>query len=82
MSVRYSPPPRRITASRTTTGKDGPIPVTATPPAPEPPPEPPQEAPQDGQPQDVQPQQPEAAAPEAPAAKAGRGGRKGGRKTQ
>lgn len=33
MSVRYSPPPIKITASRTTRGPDGqPIPITVTPP--------------------------------------------------
>ena len=33
MSVRYSPPPIKVTASRTTPGPDGkPIPITVTPP--------------------------------------------------
>lgn len=33
MSVRYSPPPIKVTASRTTRGPDGkPIPITVTPP--------------------------------------------------
>ncbi|NLF22687.1 MAG: hypothetical protein GX590_05935, partial [Lentisphaerae bacterium] len=36
MSVKYSPPPIKITASRTTRGPDGqPIPITVTPPAPD-----------------------------------------------